>query len=152
MCCTIGLVLVLLKILHLVLVILLECLIFAEVKKQDQSSMENILIVVGILIIGSAMGGTQLPKLPGAILSLGALFVALFNSHARENMGAFFFIIPVLFVAVGILSYLSEKKLIAEGASASSKDQFLGGSIFQVVFILLLTIYFVSTFFYPFYS
>ena len=36
--------------------------------------MENILIVVGILILGSAMGGTQLPKLPGAVLSLGALF------------------------------------------------------------------------------
>lgn len=104
------------------------------------------------MILGSAFGGTQLPKLPGAILSLGALFLALFNSHARENMAAFFFIIPGILVIVGVLSFLSEKKLIAEGASASSKDQLLGGSIFQVIFILIVTMYFVSTFFFPHYS
>lgn len=114
--------------------------------------MENILIVLCILILASAFGGTQLPKLPGAILSLGALFLALFNSHARENMMAIFFIVPIILVVVGVLSYLSEKKLATEGDNASSKDKLLGGSIFQVVFILVVTIYFVSTFFFPHYS
>lgn len=114
--------------------------------------MENILIVLCILIIASAFGGTQLPKLPGAILSLGALFLALFNTHARENMMAVFFIIPLLFVIVGVLSFLAEKRLATDGANASSRDKLLGGSIFQVVFILALTIYFVSTFFLPHFS
>lgn len=114
--------------------------------------MENILIVLGILILGSALGGTQLPKLPGAILSLGALFLALFNSHARDNMMAVFFSIPLILVAVGVLSFLAEKRLAVAGKNASSRDKILGGSIFQVVFILLVTIYFVSTFFFPYYS
>lgn len=114
--------------------------------------MENILIVLCILILASAFGGTQLPKLPGAILSLGALFLALFNTHARENMMAVFFVIPVILVIVGVLSYLSEKRLATDGENASSRDKMLGGSIFQVVFILVVTIYFVSTFFFPYYS
>ncbi len=114
--------------------------------------MENILIVICILILASAFGGTQLPKLPGAILSLGALFLALFNSHARDNMMAVFFTIPALLVVVGVLSYLAEKRLNKEGENASSRDKLLGGSIFQVVFILIVTVYFVSTFFFPHYS
>jgi hypothetical protein len=114
--------------------------------------MENILIVLCILILGSAFGGTQLPKLPGAILSLGALFLALFNGHSRENMASIFFIIPVILVIVGVMSFLAERRLIADGTNASSKDQLLGGSIFQVIFILVVTMYFVSTFFFPHYS
>lgn len=114
--------------------------------------MENILIVLSILILASAFGGTQLPKLPGAILSLGALFLAVFNTHARENMMALFFVVPVILVLVGILSYLAEKKLASEGENASRKDKMLGGSIFQVIFILVVTMYFVSTFFFPHYS
>jgi len=125
-------------------------LIFAQLKTVVQ--MDNILIVLGILILGSAMGGTQLPKLPGAILSLGALFLALFNPHALDNMKAVFFIIPIILVVVGVMSYLAEKRLATEGANASSRDQLLGGSIFQVIFIMVVTIYFVSTFFYPHFS
>jgi uncharacterized membrane protein YidH (DUF202 family) len=98
------------------------------------------------------MGGTQLPKLPGAILSLGALVLLLFNSHARENMAAVLFVIPVVLVLLGVMSYLAEKRVLSQGANASSRDQLLGGSIFQVVFILIVTIYFVSTFFFPHYS
>lgn len=114
--------------------------------------MENILIVLGILILGSAIGGTQIPKLPGAILSLGALFLLLFNSTARDNMASVFFTIPVILVIVGILSFFAEKRLATDGDNASTKDKMLGGSIFQVVFILVVTIYFVSTFFLPHYS
>lgn len=114
--------------------------------------MENILIVLGILIIGSAMGGTQLPKLPGAILSLGALFLALFNKHAFDNMASIFFSIPLILVVVGVMTFLAERKLATEGESASSQTKMLGGSIFQVIFILVLTIYFVSTFFFPHFS
>jgi len=114
--------------------------------------MENILIVLCILILASAFGGTQLPKLPGAILSLGALFLAMFNGHALDNMASTFFIIPIILVIVGVLSYLAEKRLATEGANASSRDQLLGGSIFQVIFILIVTIYFVSTFFFPHFS
>ncbi|MDB4161638.1 hypothetical protein N9772_04665 [Bacteroidia bacterium] len=114
--------------------------------------MENILVVLSILILASSFGGTQLPKLPGAILSLGALFLALFNTHARENMMAVFFVIPILLVVVGVVSYLSEKRLTTDGENASSKDKLLGGSIFQVIFILTVTMYFVSTFFFPHYS
>ena len=114
--------------------------------------MENILIVIAILIIGSALGGTQLPKLPGAILSLGALFLALFNSHARENMASIFYTIPVLLVVVGLMSYMAEKKLISEGDSSSTMTKLLGGSIFQVIFIMVLTVYFLSTFFFPHWS
>ena len=114
--------------------------------------MENILIVIAILIIGSALGGTQLPKLPGAILSLGALLLALFNSHARENMASIFFTIPIILVIVGVMSYMAEKKLIKEGESSSAITKLLGGSIFQVVFIMILTTYFLSTFFFPNFS
>lgn len=121
-------------------------------RKRITYHMENILIVLSILILASSFGGTQLPKLPGAILSLGALFLALFNTHARENMMAVFFVIPVLLVIVGIVSFLAEKKLATDGENASSKDKLLGGSIFQVVFILAVTMYFVSTFFFPHYS
>ena len=123
--------------------------------RQEQSKkhhMGTILIVIAILILGSAIGGTQLPKLPGAILSLGALFIALFNTHARENMMSIFFTIPVILVVVGVMSYLAEKRLKKDGENASSRDRLLGGSIFQVIFILVVTIYFVSTFFYPHYS
>jgi Zn-dependent protease with chaperone function len=133
----------------LILVIIAECLIFAAANKH---SMENILIVLGILIIGSALGGTQLPKLPGAILSLGALVLAFFNSNARDNMASLMYIIPLLFFVVGIASYFAEKKLIAEGENASSTTKLLGGSIFQVIFIFALTMYFVSTFYWPFWS
>ena len=114
--------------------------------------MENILIVLGILILGSAMGGTQLPKLPGAILSLGALVIALFNSHARDNMLAVWFIIPIILVVVGVMSYMAEKKLATEGENASDQTKLLAGSIFQVIFITVVTIYFVSTFFFPHFS
>jgi len=114
--------------------------------------MENILIVLGILIIGSAMGGTQLPKLPGAILSLGALFLALFNKHAFDNMASIFFSIPLILVVVGVMTFIAERKLTTEGESASSQTKMLGGPIFQVIFILVLTIYFVSTFFFPHFS
>lgn len=114
--------------------------------------MENILIVIGILILGSALGGTQLPKLPGAILSLGALFLAMLNSHARDNMMSSFFIIPLLFIVVGVATFFAEKKLATEGEGASSMTKLLGGSIFQVIFIVALTFYFVSTFFWPFFS
>ncbi|MDB4107160.1 hypothetical protein N8368_00055 [Bacteroidia bacterium] len=114
--------------------------------------MENILIVLGVLILGSAMGGTQLPKLPGAILSLGALVLALFNSHARDNMMAVLFIIPILFVIVGVGTYLAEKKIVTEGDSASNNTKLLASSNFQVVFIVLVTMYFVSTFFFPHFS
>ena len=114
--------------------------------------MENILIVLGILIIGSAIGGTQLPKLPGAILSLGALFLALFNSHALDNMMAVFFIIPVILVVVGVMTFLAEKKLVTEGDNASGQTKLLASSNFQVVFIVILTLYFVSTFFFPHFS
>ncbi len=114
--------------------------------------MENILIVLCILILASAIGGTQLPKLPGAILSLGALFLALFNGHAFQNMASVFFIIPALLAVIGVLSFLAEKRLLAQGSNASSRDQLLGGSIFQVVFILTVTVYFVSTFFFPHFS
>ena len=114
--------------------------------------MENILIVLAILIIGSALGGTQLPKLPGAILSLGALFLALFNSHSRENMASIFYSIPIILVVVGVMSYLAEKRLMAEGDNSSTMTKLLGGSIFQVVFIMVLTTYFLSTFFFPYFS
>ncbi|PCJ64538.1 MAG: hypothetical protein COA58_12410 [Bacteroidetes bacterium] len=114
--------------------------------------MENILIVLSILILGSALGGTQLPKLPGAILSLGALVLALFNSHARDNMMAVFFIIPVVLVVIGVATYLAEKKLVTEGDNASKNTKLMGGSIFQVIFIFIVTIYFVSTFFFPHFS
>jgi hypothetical protein len=114
--------------------------------------MENILIVLGILILGSAMGGTQIPKLPGAILSLGALFIALFNKHAFHNMASVFFIIPLILVAVGVASFLAEKRLAKEGESASSNTKLLAGSIFQVIFIFAVTLYFVSTFFFPHFS
>ena len=114
--------------------------------------MENILIVLGILIIGSAMGGTKLPKLPGAILSLGALFIALFNKHAFENMASVFFSIPLILVVVGVMSFLAERKLASEGDSVSSQTKMLASSIFQVIFILVVTFYFVSTFFFPHFS
>jgi branched-subunit amino acid ABC-type transport system permease component len=114
--------------------------------------MENILIVLGILILGSAMGGTQLDKLPGAILSLGALVLAMFNSHARENMMSLFFIVPILLVVVGVMSYLAEKRVATAGSNSSSRDQLLASSNFQVIFILIVTLYFVSTFFWPFWS
>ena len=114
--------------------------------------MENILIVLGILILGSAMGGTQLPKLPGAVLSLGALFLLFFNSHALGNMMSIFFIIPILLVVVGIGTYLAEKKLANEGDNASKNTKLLASSNFQLVFILAVTIYFVSTFFFPHWS
>ena len=115
-------------------------------------TMENILIVAAILIIGSALGGTQLPKLPGALLSLGALVLALFNPHARENMMSLFFIVPILLVVVGVASYMAEKKLATEGDNASSNTKLLASSNFQVVFIMILTFYFVSTFFFPHWS
>ena len=114
--------------------------------------MENILIVLGILILGSAIGGTQLPKLPGAVLSLGALFLALFNTHARENMMSTFFIIPIILVVIGVATYLAEKKLATQGENASSQTKLLASSNFQVIFIIVVTFYFVSAFFWPFFS
>ncbi|MGB0850696.1 MAG: hypothetical protein ACPGTP_05585 [Bacteroidia bacterium] len=114
--------------------------------------MENILIVLGILLLGSAIGGTQLPKLPGAILSLGTLFLAFFNSHARDNMASTYFIIPAILIIVGVMTYLSEKKLATEGDSASNSTKLLASSNFQVIFIVILTFYFLSTFFWPFWS
>ena len=114
--------------------------------------MENILIVLAILIICSSLGGTQLPKLPGAILSLGALALAFFNGHSRENMASVFYSIPLLLVIIGVITYLSEKKLATEGENATFVTKILGGSIFQVVFIMVLTTYFLSTFFFPHFS
>lgn len=114
--------------------------------------MENILIVVGILILGSAMGGTQLQKLPGAILSLGAIFIAFFNTHSRENMMSLFFIVPIILIALGVASYLAEKKIATQGDNASGNTKLLASSNFQVVFILIVTVYFVSTFFWPHFS
>jgi hypothetical protein len=114
--------------------------------------MENILIVISILIIGSALGGTQLPKLPGAVLSLGALFLALFNAHSRENMASIFYSVPILLVVIGVMSYMAEKRLKIEGDNFSTMTRLLGGSIFQVVFIMVLTTYFLSTFFFPHFS
>ena len=125
---------------------------FCTLQKNQNKKMENILIVLGVLILGSALGGTQLPKLPGAILSLGALVLALFNSHARDNMMAVWFIIPILFVVIGVGTYLAEKKLVTEGDSASNNTKLLASSNFQVVFIVLVTMYFVSTFFFPHFS
>jgi hypothetical protein len=116
------------------------------------TTMENILIVLGILLIGSALGGTQLPKLPGAILSVGALILAFFNSHARENMAAILFIIPVILIVVGVMTYLAEKKVANEGDNASSLNKLLANSMFQVVFILVLALYTFSTFFWPYWS
>jgi hypothetical protein len=114
--------------------------------------MENILIVLAILIIGSALGGTQLPKLPGAVLSLGALILAFFNPHARENMMSLFFVVPVLLILVGVASYMAEKKLATQGENASSNTKMLASANFQVVFIMIVTFYFVSTFFFPHWS
>lgn len=114
--------------------------------------MENILIVLGILILASSLGGTQLPKLPGAVLSLGALVLAMFNSHARDNMMSTYFIIPILFFVIGFATFFAEKRLATEGDSASNSTKLLGGSLFQVVFIICVTMYFVSTFFWPFFS
>jgi len=114
--------------------------------------MENILIVIAILIIGSALGGTQLPKLPGAILSLGALVLAFFNSHARENMESILYSVPILLTIVGIITFIAEKKLVSDGEHASPMIKRIGGSIFQVIFILVLTVYFLSTFFFPHWS
>jgi hypothetical protein len=51
-----------------------------------------------------------------------------------------------------VMTFLAERKLAAEGESASSQTKMLGSSIFQVIFILVLTIYFVSTFFFPHFS
>ncbi len=115
-------------------------------------SMENILIVLGILILGSALGGTQLPKLPGAILSLGALVLAMLNPHARGNMMEMFFIIPIILIVVGVASFLAEKRLATEGENASSRTKLMASSIFQVVFIIAVTLYFGSTFFWPHWS
>src|SRR6056300_510224 len=114
--------------------------------------MENILIVIAILVIGSALGGTQLPKLPGAILSLGALFLAFFNAHSRANMASLLFIIPIILIIVGVMSYLAEKRLKDEGDNASNMTKLLGGSIFQVVFIMVVAFYTFSTFFWPHWS
>lgn len=114
--------------------------------------MENILIVLCILILGSAMGGTQLPKLPGAILSVLVLFIALFNKHSFHNMASIFFIVPFILVVVGVMTFLAERKLATEGENASSQTKLLAGSIFQVLFILTVMLYFVSTFFFPHYS
>lgn len=114
--------------------------------------MENILIVIAILILGSAMGGTQLAKLPGAILSLGALVLGLFNTHSRENMMSVLFIIPIILVVIGVASYLAEKRLATEGDNASGSTKLLASSNFQAIFILIVTIYFVSTFFFPHWS
>ncbi len=114
--------------------------------------MENILIVLAILIIGSALGGTQLPKLPGAVLSLGALILAFFNPHARENMMSLFFVVPVLLILIGVASYMAEKKLATQGENASSNTKMLASANFQVVFIMIVTFYFVSTFFFPHWS
>jgi hypothetical protein len=114
--------------------------------------MENILIVLAILIIGSALGGTQLPKLPGAVLSLGALILAFFNPHARENMMSLFFVVPVLLILIGVASFMAEKKLATQGENASSNTKMLASANFQVVFIMIVTFYFVSTFFFPHWS
>jgi hypothetical protein len=114
--------------------------------------MENILIVLGILILGSALGGTQLPKLPGAVLSLGALVLAFFNPHARENMMSIFFVIPAILILIGVGTYLAEKRLATEGDSASRNTKLLASPIFQVVFIMIVTFYFISTFFFPHWS
>lgn len=114
--------------------------------------MENILIVIGILIIGSALGGTQLPKLPGAILSLGAIVLLFFNSNSLHNMASTFFIFPILLTVVGVMSFMAEKRLATEGANASKNTKLLASSIFQVLFIVAVIFYFVSAFFFPFYS
>lgn len=114
--------------------------------------MENILIVLGILILGSALGGTQLPKLPGAILSLGAIALLFFNSNALNNMASTFFIFPIILVIVGVMSFMAEKRVAKEGENASKITKLMAGSIFQVLFIVAVTFYFVSTFFFPIYS
>lgn len=129
----------------------IEYLIFAAPTNRIDI-MENVLIVIAILILGSAMGGTQLAKLPGAILSLGALVLGLFNSHSRENMMSVLFIIPIILVVIGVASYLAEKRLATEGDSASNNTKLLASSNFQVIFILVVTLYFVSTFFFPHWS
>ena len=69
--------------------------------------MENILIVISILIIGSALGETQLPTLPGAVLSFGALFLALFNASSRENMAIIFISVSIFLVVIGVNSYIA---------------------------------------------
>jgi hypothetical protein len=67
-------------------------------------------------------------------------------------MASIFYTIPILLVVVGVMSYIAEKKLISEGDSSSTMIKLLGGSIFQVIFIMVLTVYFLSTFFFPHWS
>jgi uncharacterized membrane protein YidH (DUF202 family) len=67
-------------------------------------------------------------------------------------MASIFYTIPVLLVVVGIMSYMAEKRLMTEGDNSSTMTKLLGGSIFQVVFIMVLTTYFLSTFFFPNFS
>jgi hypothetical protein len=50
------------------------------------------------------------------------------------------------------MSYMAEKRLKIEGDNSSTMTRLLGGSIFQVVFIMVLTTYFLSTFFFPHFS
>lgn len=109
--------------------------------------MENILIVFGILILSTALGGTQLPKLPGAPLTIFAYILLFFNGIARAAMAKHLFIPVIIVAALSALIYLAEKKASEDSSSLSNRDKMLTNSIFQGVFILLATIYFCALFF-----
>jgi high-affinity Fe2+/Pb2+ permease len=109
--------------------------------------MENILIVFGILILSTALGGTQLPKLPGAPLAVFAYILLFFNGIARAAMAKHLFIPVIIVAAVSVLIYLADKKVSEDSNNLSDKEKILTNSIFQGVFILLATVYFCALFF-----
>lgn len=109
--------------------------------------MDNILIVVGILILATALGGTQLPKLPSAPLAFAALLLLLLNPIARSAMASMLFIPLILFGVVTVAIYLAEKRYAKEGENSSKMTKLLSNSITQGIFVLATTLYFVGTFF-----
>lgn len=109
--------------------------------------MENILIVFAILILATALGGTQLPKLPGAPLTILAYILLLFNGMARAALAKHFFIPFVIVAVLSILIYLADKKASKNPENLSKRDALLSNSIFQGAFILIATFYFSMMFF-----
>jgi hypothetical protein len=111
--------------------------------------MENILIVLGILILGSAIGGTQLPKLPGAPLAFGAIVLAMFNGVARDTLFSSWIMIALLVIlgAACFAVWRAEKTLAVQGDNASDRTKMMAGSIFQVLLIIAITFFFIALFF-----
>ena len=104
--------------------------------------MEYIVLILGILVLAVSVAGTVLPGLPGPILAMGAIVLALFNPHARSKMVDSNFLWVILLIAItAVVYFLSSKR---KGTTIEGTEgRVPGAANIQLVNILLIATYFV---------